>query len=218
VNIITDIDCDDLINVDEDSFLSDGNDPDNPPTPAGSDNSTVTSLSFLTPLVVYAVGVRDKGPLSPQDAWYLQLLLEVLAKQGKLSPPQVEEFKILIDRFNNYGLEEKGEKLLERLAKMTNIIQEIADKPLDIKGKIGVRLYITYIDSMVNTIYSLVAKDVKEKEYQKFKSVIGECRTREEAKKRFEVVNTGFVPGWVEEHWLRYQLEMIKEKLNMMKK
>ncbi|MGL6076552.1 MAG: hypothetical protein ACRC8S_20545 [Fimbriiglobus sp.] len=60
-------------------------------------------------------------------------------------------------------------------------------------------------------------KKVKDLEHEKFNSLIGENKTHEQAKKIIEEAGDGFFDGWVEEHWLRYQLEQFKEKIDKVK-
>lgn len=158
-------------------------------------------------------GVDDTGPLSSQDARYLQLLLEGLGKNGKLSPAQLVEFKKLIDRFNEYGLEADDVKKIEQLGKLIEGIQKVTDK----LGVDKVANQLDYIETMIGHILDGLKK-VKNAEYEKFKSLIGENKTQEQAKKIVDEAGAGFAQGWVEQHWLRYQIEMLKGKLDTQKK
>lgn len=171
------------------------------------DEGETASLNPAPNAFINTVGVNDDGELGPQDARYLQQLLDKLAGTG-LSSFQTAELETLVERFNDHGLEVEGEQQLAQLASLIGSLEKVSEK----LGAESVLNNLGYINEMVENIVSGL-EGVKNSEYEKFESLIGENRTREQARTTVEEAGAGFTQGWVEEHWLRYQIERVQARL-----
>lgn len=155
-----------------------------PNAPAGE--PVALSPGTLGP-AAFATGVNDEGALSPQDARYLQILLEGLASPNGLTPAQLAELQTLAGRFNEHRLEVEGEEQLAQLGRLIDALQQVSEQV----GPARAANQLDYINEMVSNITAGL-EEVKAAEYEKFESLIGENKTRQQARAIVEETAAGF--------------------------
>lgn len=107
-----------------------------------------------------------------------------------------------------YGLESKGEQRLQELHTLIGGLGKVVKQP----AVVG-----TALDAYKQGVAGIIKLTgvARENEYQKFKQQLGGL-TGAKAKEKYDEISAGFVAEWVGFHWIRYQAEILQEKLNAM--
>jgi hypothetical protein len=146
-------------------------------------------------------------PLSASEVKSARLLLEALAEGKKLSPQQIADVKFWLDRLGKYGVEDSGEATLKDLNRLLGGLQKVVDKPAPIFGGA-----LEIMSSIVDQVITGITKNIKENSYAQFKLTM-DNRGGQSLKDYYEANKAGFPRDFVEQFYLRYQAELLKEKL-----
>ncbi len=167
----------------------------------------VTITNVVPPGTVPALADEDK-PLTANQVNVVRLYLERLGKGETLTAPQKAELEQFLTRLKRKGVEAEGETRLQQLQTLVTAMGKVAKRPAVVGEALGL-----YADGVENIIGSL--KVGKENEYKKFKQQMNGL-IGDKATERYNEIKDGFVAEWIGYHWVRYQAEMLKDKLNSM--
>jgi len=172
--------------------------------------SIAVSATVLTYASTNAPNADDSDePLTVPQLHYLTRYLEILAAGKPLSSAQLAEMNGWLHRLQKHGFEGSGEQQLKDLNAMLEALNKIVSKPAPLVG-VALDLYT----KMVDAIISGVSKNIKEAEYAKFKQTMDAKPANMSLKDYYEENKGGFAAGLVDLHYIRYQAELLKDKLS----
>jgi hypothetical protein len=147
----------------------------------------------------------------PLGAFQLRVLtrhLEQLAEGKKpLSTQQEAEMKRFIERLEKNGIEDSTESALKDLNKILGALGTITSRAAPPVGLV-LDLYNKLVDGVIKT----VNQGITESAYATFKQQM-DGRGGLSVKKQFEILEPSLRPEFAQKFYLRYQAELLKEKL-----
>ncbi len=174
-----------------------------------SSNTLGVVITNVVPTGTVPILAEEDKPLTANQANVLRAYLERVGKGEKLTALQATEMKDFLARLGKKGLEAEGEQRLQQLQSLLGAMSTAINRPGAVGGALD-----AYKDGVGGIISGV--KLAKENSYQQFKLAMG-GKVGAEGKKRYEdSVKDGFPTEWVGYFWIRYQAEVLQDKLNGM--